>query len=335
MTTITRRAYRGDQDFMRIRRFLIDSFALYGRPYNWLIDRWNFCRYHVLPIHTFYNVQYFGVPVGTGPPHRDERPSWERTIAIWEDSAGAIVGVVNSGNEEAGEAWTQIHPDYTFLYDDMVSYAEETLTSWFDDRGYVKLYVEDESELEAVAQARGYRKLSGQRTPHLEYTFGDLPAPDLPAGFQIRSVAEEDDVERRRQAKGLAFGGYYSPIDWPPAEAFREMQRAPDYRQELDLFVVAPTGEYASFCTIWLDEENEYGVLEPVGTHIEYRKLGLARSLLREAFRRMADHGIRRSYMDSDLDFYRRVGFEPLPHSCCPWIKYLRGPGTPPTPATS
>ncbi len=335
MTTITRRQYRGDQDFMRIRRFLIDTFPLYGRPFNWLIDRWNFCRYHVLPIHTYYNVQYFGVPVGTARPHRDELPLWEHTIAIWEDGAGEIVGVAHSENEEPGEAWLQIHPDYTFLYDDMVSYVEEHLASWFDDRGYVKLYVEEDSELEEVARARGYRKLSARRTPHLEYALTDLPAPDLPPGFQIRSVAEENDVERRRRAKGLAFGGYYSPIDWPPAAAFREMQRAPDYRPHLDLFVVAPSGEYASFCTIWLDEENEYGVLEPVGTHIEYRKLGLARSLLREAFRRMADHGVRRSYMSSDLDFYRRVGFVPTPHGYCPWIKYLVEPAAQPATAAS
>lgn len=326
MTTVTQRAYRGDEDFMRVRKFLIDTYALYQRPCNWLIDRWNFCRYHVLPIHTYYSIRYFGVPVGTAPPHRDELPFWERTIAIWEDSAGEIVGVVHSENEEPGEAWIQIHPDYTFLYDDMITYIEAHLASWFDDVGYVKLYVDEGSTLEDVAGARGYRRLSASRTPHLEYVLTDLPAPDLPAGFHIKSVAEEDDVDRRRSAKALAFGGYYNPVDWPPASAFREMQRAPDYRKDLDLFVTAPSGEYTAFCTVWLDEQNRYGNLEPVGTHVEYRNLGLAKSLLREAFRRMADHGIRRSYMDSDLEFYRKVGFEPLPHGYCPWIKYLPAP---------
>lgn len=326
MTGVRRRGYRGDRDFMRIRRFLIDTFALYERPHNWLIDRWNFCRYHAIPIHTYFNVQYFGVPAATASPHRDELPFWERTIAIWENEAGEIVGVAHSANEEAGEAWIQMHPVYTELYDEMVTYIEEHLACWVDDLGYAKLYVNEGSELEHVAEARGYRQLSALRMPYLEYVFGELPAPELPAGFQIRSVAEEDDVHRRRRAKAIAFGREYSPVDWPPASAFREMQRAPDYRKELDLFIVAPDGEYASFCTIWLDVENGYGQLEPVGTHVEYQRLGLAKALLREAFRRMADHGIRRSYMDSNLEFYQSVGFEPLPHGYCPWIKYFQAP---------
>jgi hypothetical protein len=72
---------------MLIRSFLIHAFALYQRPFNWLIDRWNFCRYHVIPLHTYYIVQYFGVPTGTTSPHRDELPFWEQTIGIWEDGA--------------------------------------------------------------------------------------------------------------------------------------------------------------------------------------------------------------------------------------------------------
>lgn len=35
---------------------------------------------------------------------------------------------------------------------------------------------------------------------------------------------------------------------------------------------------------------------------------------------------VRRSYMESNIEFYRRLGFEPLPHGYCPWIKYLSRP---------
>jgi predicted N-acetyltransferase YhbS len=264
------------------------------------------------------------VPVGAASPHRDELPVWEESIAIWETETGEIVGIVHTENEEPGEAWIQVHPDYTVLYDEMVTYIEKHLASWVDDLGYVKLYVNEESELEHVAQAHGFRKLSRYGTPYLEYTLTELPPPELPPGFQIKSVAEEDDVDRRRKAKALAFGGHYNPVEWPPAAAFEEMQRAPDYRKDLDLFIVAPDGDYASFCTIWLDEQNEYGKFEPVGTHVEYQGLGLGNALLHEGFRRMTAYGMRRSYMDSPIEFYRKVGFEPLPYATYPWIKYLR-----------
>jgi ribosomal protein S18 acetylase RimI-like enzyme len=321
MTTILR-PYDPGTDYMRIRDFLVDTFTLYQRPFNWLIDRWNFCRYFVLPVHTYYNVRYFGVPTRPHRSHRDELAVWERTIGVWENEGGDIVGVVHSENEEAGEAWVQIHPDYTSLYDEMVTYAEEHLADRVGDVAYVKLYVNEGSELEAVARARGYRKLKW-RTTHLECQVARMPAPQLPEGFVIRSVLDEDDVDKRRIAKAIAFGGSYAPSDWAPAFAYREMQRAPDYREDLDLFVVAPNGDYASFCTIWIDEKNAYGNFEPVGTHAEYQGMGLGRALLMEGFRRMAQRGVTRSYMDSGNEFYRKVGFEETPYAYCPWIKYL------------
>jgi predicted N-acetyltransferase YhbS len=319
----TFRTYDPSQDFMRIRAFLIDTFALYQRPYNWLIDRWNFCRYFVVPIHTYYNVRYFGVPTHTHPPVRDELPDWESTIGIWENRAGDIVGVVNSENEEPGEAWVQIHPDCAFLYDEMVTYIEAHLADRVGDIGYVKVYVNEDSELREVVHARGYRKLERFGTTHLEYAIADQPPSQLPEGFVIRSVLDEDDVERRRMAKAIAFGAHYCPSDWPPASAFEEMQQAPDYRKDLDLFIVAPNGDYAAFCTAWIDEQNRYGNFEPVGTHVEYQRMGLGRALLMEGFRRMAQYGATRSYMDSGNEFYRRVGFKQTPHSYCPWIKHF------------
>ena len=316
------KAYDSSKDFVRIRDFLIDTFSLYQRPFNWLIDRWNFCRYCVIPIHSYHNVRYFGVP--TRPLHtfRDELPLWEKSIGIWENEHGDIVGVVHAENEEAGEAWVQIHPDYTFLYAEMVTYAEAHLADRVDDVGYVKLYVNAGCELEEIASARGYKRLK-YRTVHLEYVIDALPAPQLPEGFVIKSVLEEDDVDKRRSAKAIAFGARYAPSDWTPASAFKEIQQAPDYRKELDLFVVAPDGDYASFCTIWMDEKNKYGKFEPVGTHAEYQGMGLGRALLMEGFRRMAQYGATRSFMDSGNEFYRKVGFKETPYAYSPWIKYF------------
>ena len=316
------RAYDPDPDFVRIRDFLIDTFALYSRPFNWCIDRWNFCRYFVVPVHTYHNVRYFGVPSECDYTFRDELPLWEKTIGVWENEDGDIVGVANSENEEPGEAWIQIHPDYTFLYDDMVTYIEAHLAARVGDIGYVKLYIDEASELREIAKTRGYRKLKHGAT-HRECVIHELPAPQLPEGFAIRSVLDEDDVDKRRIAHALAFGGNYSPSDWPPASTYLEMQQAPDYRKDLDLFVVAPNGEYASFCTVWIDEKNRYGNFEPVGTHVEYQRMGLGRALLMEGFRRMARYGVTRSFMDSDNEFYRKVGFKATPYSYYPWIKYF------------
>lgn len=321
---VTFKKYNAEKDFMRVRELIIESFSLYQRPFNWCIDRWNFCQYLVVPIHTFYNTRYFGIPTLTGEPHRDEMPFWEKGIGIWENEDGKIVGVANSENEEPGEAWIQIHPDYTFLYDEMVTYIEENLADRVDGLGYVKLYVNEGCELEEIAKSRGYRKLVKHGTTHLEYILRELPPPKLPDGFVIKSVQDEDDPDKRRIAKSIAFGAHYNPSDWAPASVYEYMQKAPDYRKDFDLFIVAPNGDYASFCTVWIDEVNKYGNFEPVGTHDEYQRMGLGTALLTEGFRRMYNYGLSRSFMDSGNPFYRKVGFRETSYEYYPWIKYFQ-----------
>lgn len=316
------RSYRGDEDFRLVRQFIIDTFALYGRPVNWLIDRWNFCRYHVLPIHTFYNLRYFGVPTLTHPPFRDELPVWEQAIGIWATAGGEIAGVVLNSNEEPGDAWFMVHPDHAGLAEEMVDYAEERLADRVGEVAFLKLYLYEGTVLEGIAERRGYTRLDS-RMIQREYRLTGAERPQLPDGYVIRSVAEEDDPDQRRMAKAIAFGANYSPSDWPPADAFRSMQKAPDYRPELDLFVKAPNGDNAAFCTIWVDERNRYGNFEPVGTRPEHRKLGLASALLAEGCRRMAALGVTRSFMDSNNPFYAEFGFRETDYAYRPWIRYL------------
>ena len=315
--------YRADPDYLRIRQFLIDTFPLHGGPFNWLIERWNFCRYFVVPIHTHFNVNYFGVPTRPHTPFRDELPGWEAGIGVWENDGGEIVGVVNSENEEAGEAWFQLHPDYTHLGDEMVEFAEMHLADRAEGVAYVKLYIIEGSEMEVVAQARGYRALPDHATPFWEYTVTPQSAPELPPGFVIKTVAEHDDVEQRRRAKAMAFGPRYGPSQWEDAESFRIMQQAPDYRADLDLVILAPNGEQAAFTTIWVDEANGYGNFEPVGTVVDYQGLGLGRALIQDGARRMAALGLTRSYMTTTIPFYAKIGFRELPRRIVPWIKHF------------
>lgn len=61
------------------------------------------------------------------------------------------------------------------------------------------------------------------------------------------------------------------------------------YRAELDWLVEAPDGAAVSFCLVWLDGHNRVGVLEPVGTAPEHRRLGLATAAMLAAL-----HAVRR-----------------------------------------
>jgi ribosomal protein S18 acetylase RimI-like enzyme len=63
------------------------------------------------------------------------------------------------------------------------------------------------------------------------------------------------------------------------------------YRPELDQVAVAPDGSFAAFCLCWLDEGNRVGDLEPVGTHPDHRRLGLARAVCLAGLRSLRDAG--------------------------------------------
>lgn len=61
--------------------------------------------------------------------------------------------------------------------------------------------------------------------------------------------------------------------------------RAWPYRAELDWVAVAPEGSFAANCLCWLDEENKIAEVEPVGTHPDHRRRGLAAAVCLAALR--------------------------------------------------
>jgi len=156
--TVRQRSYAPRKDYMKIRDLIVDSYSLYNGPSNWLTDRCNFCRFQVILTHNHYNVQYFGDPARPKHYSCDELYFRGKNIGIWENEDARIV-VVHSANEEPGEAWIQIHPDYFRLYGEIIDYSEENLADRVDGIGLVKLYVSSDSELEKIASKRGYKRL--------------------------------------------------------------------------------------------------------------------------------------------------------------------------------
>ncbi len=77
------------EDFLRIRDFLVDSYSHFQRPYNWTIERWNFS----VSMARIMN----GVPL----------EKWESQIGIWEQGQ-EIISVVNAEGENDGEAYFQM-----------------------------------------------------------------------------------------------------------------------------------------------------------------------------------------------------------------------------------
>jgi hypothetical protein len=123
------RTYKPEQDFDRIRDFLMETYQMSGRLINWRIERWNYARYFVAPFLGAYGSEHSNVE-GSQQAIR----FWEDTVGVWENGTGEITGVVNiehpvTSHPDFGEVFFQRHPQYEFLLDEMLDYAEENLAN--------------------------------------------------------------------------------------------------------------------------------------------------------------------------------------------------------------
>jgi ribosomal protein S18 acetylase RimI-like enzyme len=303
------RRYDPDRDFPRIRDFLVATFSLFEVPRNWRLERWNYARYFITPMLA---------TDGLGEPdmgaYRKAVGLFVESTGVWENEKGDIVGVVNiehadPGHRGWGEVFVQRHPDHDALLPEMLDFAEAHLRNRQRNLLYLPIYDDDQALL-AVVQARGYQRNEAYTLWDSVFPIqGELPDPALPGGYRLQSMADENDLERRRKAFGLGFD-HPDPRDWPSLLAYQELQRAPDYRPYLDLYAVAPDGEFASFCIAWWDERNRIASLEPVGTVPAHRRQGLARAVVLEAIRRVRALGGEQVFVGSDQAFYLSLHFE-------------------------
>jgi hypothetical protein len=265
--TEQRKIYDPERDFTRVRDFLIETVPAFEQTFNWRIERWNYARFFVVPM--------MSVPDGVFPGIEESNAGirlWESTVGLWENEQQEVVGVASLEDPKLGHVFFQRHPDYLYLLDEMMDYAESTLAE--PESGHLEMHVyDDDKQLGELAKQRGFVADLSYTDHDAAFLVNDVAEPVLPDGFAIRSMAEVDDIDGRREVFGRGFN-HADPAEWPTAFSYQELQRAPDYRREQDFYVVEPNGDYASCCIIWHDLLNRIAILEPVGTPPAYRRMG-------------------------------------------------------------
>ncbi len=144
-----------------------------------------------------------------------------------------------------------------------------------------------------------------------------LPAPQLPAGFTLRHVTGEEEAETLAALHRAAFGTEFMTLEERLA-----MMRTPDYDPTLDLVVAAPDGRLAAYCMgLICYEENQHsgrnvGYTDPVATHPNFQRQGLARALLLAGLQKLQERGMDVAMLGTSSDNLpmqraaQSVGFE-------------------------
>jgi GNAT superfamily N-acetyltransferase len=294
---ITFKPYCSEYDYYKIREFLCQTLLLHDRKQiNWPLYRWDYWRWHGIA-----NIL---------------KCKLADVISLGETQDGELAAVLNP--EGPGEAFFQIHPRYrsAALVQDMIALAEEKFPVP-DQDGKTKLSIWahelDETLKTALAQ-NGYVRTETAEYQRWQLLDHPIPAAPMAEGYVLRPHGGDEDLPARSWASWRAFHPDEPNEKYAGWEWYRNVQRAPSYRRDLDLLVVTPSGEVASFATVWFDESTRTGAFEPVGTQPEHQRKGLAKTLLTEGLQRLQAMGAVMAYVGSYGSgahaTYESVGFK-------------------------
>lgn len=286
------RGYRGPEDVGRLQRFNAEAIATRGMAGHLHVGD--------IPHRLFNGLRFDGVA-----DH----------LHIWEDAAGEIAawGMVYprmaAFDLQVAPALRDAEPEaelalLAFLEAETRQRAVGSATSVATDG-----FADDPARL-AGLEALGWQRGSDPYTL-TRRSLEDVPSVELPPGFFIRAVTGIEDVSRLVAVHSASFGS-----QWTEA-LYQNVMESPGYAPERELVVVAPSGDFAAFATMWYDTLNGSGLFEPVGTHSDYRRLGLGRAILAAGMQRMQRAGLHNAMVmyansnESSGPLYRSVGFEP------------------------
>ena len=252
-------------------------------------------------------------------------------IALWE-ADGRVVAW----------GWALLPDDLRLQIDPAHPELLDEVLTWFD-----KVAAGGPCEINPLATQRGvhaalvrygYQRQEG--APYFAYhsrSLTGLPEAVTPGGFTARSLGDagesesDGDLERRVAVHRAAWNSTRVTAD-----SYRAVMGAWPYRAELDWVVEAPDGRFAANCLVWYDDVHRVGLVEPVGTHPDFRRRGLSRAVCLAAL-----HAVRRAgatvavvYPRGDAGYpvpqhlYRSLGFRPYDRTRA-YIKAGRRRGAP------
>jgi mycothiol synthase len=261
-------------------------------------------------------------------PSRDP----QRDLRLWEDATGRLVGFASAwvpppGDDMVdGNLYFRIHPEARRqgLESAVIAWGAARLREAGRERNLpARLYA---GAREHDAYSRAVLEQHGLRPVRYFYKMvrpldQPIPAPVIPAGFTLRSVAGDADVEKWVDCFNWSFIDHWG-FHPTTVERRRHRMSGPHYRPELDLVLEAPDGQFAAFVFCAINpadnarNDRREGWIMQLGTRRGYRNQGLGRALLLAGMQAIQAAGMDTAALGVDaenptgaLRLYESVGF--------------------------
>ncbi len=198
-----------------------------------------------------------------------------------------------------------------------------------------------------VERGLDHARASGFSTVQLEVDRTDLPLREVLAAYGFTSeesgwaetwLLAADRPEVSALAVGyrlcnrldtLARPHHLSERNGPDVE--QRLHQTSLYRPELDLVILDDREDVAAYGLFWFDATTSTGLIEPMRTHEQHQRRGLARHLLTTGIQRLAEAGAERIKICFELSnpassqLYPSLGFRTVTQT-----EVFTGPTTPP-----
>ena len=139
---------------------------------------------------------------------------------------------------------------------------------------------------------------------------GGLPTATIPDGYHVRATipGDRDDATALAELINAAFGHSFGP------EALLNLERAPSFVPACQVVAVASDGSHAAHAGVSIDRANALAIVEPVCTHPDHRRRGLAAACMAHALGRAIERGATRATVSTGTGnpsnvLYERLGF--------------------------
>jgi ribosomal protein S18 acetylase RimI-like enzyme len=233
-------------------------------------------------------------------------------IGIWEDEE-KIVGVVTF-DCQLGEAFCLTFQEYKNLKEEMLCYAKENLSK----EGKFAIVISDsDTEFQNIAAKLGFVATPQKENDAIFYLDQTAMEYELPEGFRITTMKKNYDLYQYGRVLWKGFNhelngeGEFNPSEEDRKKGEIEMIR-PNVDLNLKVAVVAPDGNFVSYCGMWYDKQAGYAVIEPVATDPDYRKRGLGKAAVLEGIRQVGEQGAKIALVGSSQQFYYSIGLRPF-----------------------
>ena len=228
------------------------------------------------------------------------------------------------------DIYFNVRKGYEFLADELVDYAISNMPHFGGEQQFVLF--DGQQYLKDAAAKRGFKKV--YEWDELIFNFKNELNYELPQGYHF---VEPGDIDIIKCSKLCWYGfghgergdfvdwdKYDDSMDWTPAKSHkgalsRILSPSPHDSSQYNIVIADKNEEYVCFSGMWWVPQNQLAYMEPLCTHPDHRKKGLASAALSLHYKRMKALGA--THMTGGGDpFYQKLGYGKGYH-CTIWRK--------------